>query len=619
MKIAFLIVAHKDPSQLRRLVKHLTAEGDRCFIHIDRKTNSDPFRAALRDLSAAVHIMPNRQDIWWGGWGLVEAATTMMEAALADGADGFDRLVFLSEGCYPCRPLKDLKQRMAVTSEFMPIRRMSDAEPFMERYAQYHLMDAEALSPRGRTPTPIRMAAQALLRQFLTDERLSPPPFSHPVFFASTWWALSRAAATHIVSEMRNNAYWKQRFQYTRIPEEVVFSTIIGNSEFARHCVGTLHYLDWTANPGPKVLALEDYGRIVASGKFLTRKVDAEISSGLLDVLDARVQGRPEAEIEALLRRLRDDEAGEPLAPAPASEPAPPGQGTAAIDHPEAGGASPVAVARTPDDYQPPFFIVGCVRSGTTMLRNVLRRHPNLACPEETHFYRWSDPFGSPRFRAAVKELLLQEHRRIDQVEEAEFDQMLQESTSRVEMMRRYMALFASRTKPAARRWFDKTPQNIYGSMLLAGDLPQARFIHIVRDPVNVVASLRLGRVMKMADLNAACSHWNESITLVNGLKAVAPGRVLELRYEDFTAEPMKFLPTMLAFVGEAGFDPTVFNDLGLAAVSHREGPVLTPQEIERVETLCLSGRQQHGYAPAVQSPANPSPLRKHFSRLWKR
>ena len=45
------------------------------------------------------------------------------------------------------------------------------------------------------------------------------------------------------------------------------------------------------------------------------------------------------------------------------------------------------------------FFIVGCVRSGTTLLRNILREHPKLACPEETHFFRWSWPFRTQRFR----------------------------------------------------------------------------------------------------------------------------------------------------------------------------------------------------------------------------
>ena len=45
-----------------------------------------------------------------------------------------------------------------------------------------------------------------------------------------------------------------------------------------------------------------------------------------------------------------------------------------------------------------PFFVLGCVRSGTTLLRDILRQHPRLESPEETHFFRWSDPYGSPRY-----------------------------------------------------------------------------------------------------------------------------------------------------------------------------------------------------------------------------
>lgn len=35
-----------------------------------------------------------------------------------------------------------------------------------------------------------------------------------------------------------------------------------------------------------------------------------------------------------------------------------------------------------------PVFIVGCPRSGTTLLRNLLRSHPELAIPEESHVVR---------------------------------------------------------------------------------------------------------------------------------------------------------------------------------------------------------------------------------------
>ena len=45
-------------------------------------------------------------------------------------------------------------------------------------------------------------------------------------------------------------------------------------------------------------------------------------------------------------------------------------------------------------------------------------------------------------------------------------------------------------------RWFDKTPQNIYGMLLLSAVYPDAKFVHIVRHPLNVVTSLKAGKVM---------------------------------------------------------------------------------------------------------------------------
>ena len=70
-----------------------------------------------------------------------------------------------------------------------------------------------------------------------------------------------------------------------------------------------------------------------------------------------------------------------------------------------------------------PFFVLGCVRSGTTLLRDILKLHPRLESPEETHFFRWADPYGSPRYeRNYVGVKLFKNHQEIDGVSESEFD-----------------------------------------------------------------------------------------------------------------------------------------------------------------------------------------------------
>ncbi len=244
-----------------------------------------------------------------------------------------------------------------------------------------------------------------------------------------------------------------------------------------------------------------------------------------------------------------------------------------------------------------PFFILGCVRSGTTMLRNILRKHPHLACPEETHFFRWAEPFRGPVYSQIVSSnVTLKKHRQMDGVSDTEFAALLAGSTSRGDLCRQYMALYMRKAKPSATRWFDKSPQNAYGVGILANEFPGGKFVHIVRNPVNVVASLRIGKVMKVEDLVGACSYWNEAEANLALLKRAYPARVLELSYEDFTADPGTGIQKVLEFVGEP-YDASWFSDVVTQEVSHDKSGVLSADEMRQVRHICRAGRLRHGYA----------------------
>lgn len=249
-----------------------------------------------------------------------------------------------------------------------------------------------------------------------------------------------------------------------------------------------------------------------------------------------------------------------------------------------------------PKSLLPPFFILGCVRSGTTLLRDLLRNNPRFACAEETHFFRWGDPFATPKFIGLLRSNpVLQAHRRLDGISEAEFEQMLLATTSRSELQHRYMTEFVRRNKPTAQRWFDKTPQNVYGALLIATTMPFAKFVHIVRDPVNVAASLRLGRVMQVERIVGAVNYWNEAVNIISGLKIAYPDRVHELRYEDLMQSPEHQLQELLAFLKEPA-------ELGwlkvreLQGSDHRAESVLNDSEIRRIEQLCTPGMKRYGY-----------------------
>lgn len=243
-----------------------------------------------------------------------------------------------------------------------------------------------------------------------------------------------------------------------------------------------------------------------------------------------------------------------------------------------------------------PFFIVGCVRSGTTMLRDVLRNHPNLAAPEETHFFRWAEPFGGIPFRKVVSgNRVLKRHREMDGVEESEFQTILDQSISRSDLYRRYMRLYIEKNKPGAKRWFDKTPQNVYGAAMIAGEMPDAKFVHIVRDPMDVVSSLRIGKIVKVQNLVGACSYWNEAAEIINVVKKAFPERVYEVKYEDFTHEPFSEIAKMMSFLGEP-YDPEYFKAIVMTPSRHQHETLFSDDEKNRIYQLCKSWGTHYGY-----------------------
>src|SRR6266851_2044993 len=147
---------------------------------------------------------------------------------------------------------------------------------------------------------------------------------------------------------------------------------------------------------------------------------------------------------------------------------------------------------------KPPVFIVGAPRSGTTLLRNILNRHPALAICGETQFHRHvysrRRAFGSladPKNR----ERLVHEYLSTDRIKRLGMDlsklreKLLREGDS-------YRAVFTCVMEHYAeshgkQRCGEKTPQHALFTETLCDWYPGATIIHLLRDPRDVVASLQ--------------------------------------------------------------------------------------------------------------------------------
>ena len=184
-------------------------------------------------------------------------------------------------------------------------------------------------------------------------------------------------------------------------------------------------------------------------------------------------------------------------------------------------------------------FIVGVERSGTTLLRVMLDAHPDLAIPYETHFLAQLSRAPEPPTSAQALLTVITgndswPNLALAQAELADAEEAVTPFELSDAVRAFYRLSAARRGKP---RWGDKTPTHLRRMTWIQALLPEARFVHIVRDGRDVAMSLRGLWFGPGANVETAARFWAEQIT---SARAHAAGlrHYVELRYEDLVSDP---------------------------------------------------------------------------------
>jgi Sulfotransferase family len=215
-------------------------------------------------------------------------------------------------------------------------------------------------------------------------------------------------------------------------------------------------------------------------------------------------------------------------------------------------------------------FIVGVPRSGTTLLRLMLDSHPELTIPPETHFLprviRACRQGASPERVVAV----VARHRRWE-----DFGIRPDEYLGRLRQIqpleagpaiRAFYELYAERAgKP---RWGDKTPGYAVKMRRIERALPEARFIHVIRDGRDVVAS-RARKSRRPLPVGVAAKRWKRRV-IATRTRAESVASYTELRYEDLVTDTEASLRRICALI-ELPFDPAMLDYHERAAERLRE------------------------------------------------
>ena len=214
-------------------------------------------------------------------------------------------------------------------------------------------------------------------------------------------------------------------------------------------------------------------------------------------------------------------------------------------------------------------FVVGCPRSGTTLLRRMLDSHPLLAVSNDPHFIHYVVArFGQTangRMNPAIVDSLLA-YRAFGRLGlgESEVRDAAASSPSFPEFVSRLYSSYALREAKAVAG--EKTPRYVRFLPLLDSFFPWAKFVHIVRDGRDVALSTLdwakpdrgpgRFRLWQSEPVVTCALSWRWHVTTgKRDGRLFGPARYLEVRYEDLVAEPEATLHSIASFL-ELPFAP---------------------------------------------------------------
>lgn len=231
-----------------------------------------------------------------------------------------------------------------------------------------------------------------------------------------------------------------------------------------------------------------------------------------------------------------------------------------------------VSVDRSPL-AEPPIFVLGAYRSGTTLLRYVLDSHSRICIPPETHFLtHLADLVNEPDSRVGLAGL--------------GFDR-----AATIEELRRMVSTFfqsyaSSWNKP---RWGDKSPRYSHFGPFLAELFPEGQFVLLFRHGLDQAHSFsRDGVLMRPQyepfhvegeDLRITGARYWDSVTRsLLEFEATNAERCHRLRYEDLCSEPEAKICAVLDFLGERWEDAVLRYHEQDHDVGHEDGRVVAMQ-----------------------------------------
>lgn len=297
---AYLILAHKNFGQLRKLIELLDDPRNDIYVHVDGKARD--FRAEDWD-GATRHsrlvFLPKRLKVNWGGVSIMRSELALLKRATSEGEYSYYHL--LSGMDIPIKTQDEIHRFFNGHSGYEFINLWEFKKSTQSRFRYFTIFPEGEGRFRTRIVNHIFKGLQMAVG-FRINRGVD-------FRFGSQWFSITDALARYVVE---NEEWLEKVFRHTSTCDEIFLPTLVARSPFKDRLfvpepvknqkevnMANMRFIDWTRGESirhPWVFRAGDMALLESVGHLWARKFDETVDGEIIDMLYEKLKGKQEIE-----------------------------------------------------------------------------------------------------------------------------------------------------------------------------------------------------------------------------------------------------------------------------------------------------------------------------------
>lgn len=276
MKIAYIIICHRNNNIIRELIKQINEDAD-IYVHVDKKSNINDFI----EYKGRVNFIDKRVDVKWGHYSQVEATLNLMEET---NKYKYDYVFLLSGDCLPIKSCKKinnfLKKNNGVQYVAQDYNYRNIDDRLKYNYPSVYFKKNKNIADK------IIINLHRVFKCLFRNKYYKNLP---TLYKGTQWFGITGELNQYILEYVKANPEYVKAFKKSLCSDEVFFHTIIFNSKFKDNlyipqnksniCYQAVRYIDWKKGPDyPRTLDESDFDDIKNTECLFARKFNNNIN-----------------------------------------------------------------------------------------------------------------------------------------------------------------------------------------------------------------------------------------------------------------------------------------------------------------------------------------------------